>query len=967
VNTQDPGSTIQPTTDPSPPPIPAYSAASDRHPDKGGAELPAPSMLWRGLSVALTLAGTGMLAVAVLYDYVNGGVGGFGYKQLALALAGLGTAAWGLELWSAAGVQAVRVWLQAMRSMPLARAGALAFVVAQLALIVYVMREVRLENQMLWDRIALLALGGFIVNLVIPPRTRLPFFAALSLLGVYAVFGPVNGAWLAATGFTLIALCHLPVPYWWRVAAVLAAGAGLVAMRAEWIASPWSSIIWPILGSMFMFRLMVYLYDLRHTKEPMGVARSISYFFLLPNLVFPLFPVVDFATFRRTYYDRDDLVIYQEGVQWMARGIVHLLLYRLVYQHLVLAPQQVESTATLVQYVVANFLLYLRVSGQFHLIIGMLHLFGFRLPETHRFFYLASSFTDFWRRINIYWKDFMMKLFYYPSYFRLKKRTSDTMTLVLATLLVFAGTWFLHAYQWFWILGDFLLSWTDAAFWGILGVVLVASSLYEVRHGRVRSLAKKQWSARDVTMQALRVTGTFTFIALLWSLWTSHTFGAWFDMLRGANATAAGVAAAIGGVFLVALVSTAVLQGRLLVTAAMPSQQRRVLGPGVFAAVAPMVLVALLVQPSLTSGFSIPARQVLHDFRIGELNRRDAALLQQGYYENLNANNFSSQLWDVYAAKPKDWAFLWDTDAADHRPTFQRIELNPSVMTLFNGQRLSTNSHAMRDREYTLAKPPGVIRIALLGPSYVMGDGVSDEDVFDNIVEDRLNRERPAGSPRVEILNFAISAISPTQQLYLLENKVPAFDPDIVILVSEKQNDYEATEHIAALAREEIPIPYDFMQDIATRADIEPWIRPRDAYRKTEPFAAELVEKTYAAFGAAARARDYRTYWMYLPMPQRSEPRAELEPLFEWARAAGMETMDASDMWQGHDLARLQVAAWDRHPNATGHRMIADRVYELLSAPGVLAPRSPAQSATPVEGGPESRTTNAGEPAREGM
>ena len=51
----------------------------------------------------------------------------------------------------------------------------------------------------------------------------------------------------------------------------------------------------------------------------------------------------------------------------------------------------------------------------------MLHLFGFNLPETQSLYYLASSFTDFWRRINIYWKDFMMKVFYYPAFFGLKR------------------------------------------------------------------------------------------------------------------------------------------------------------------------------------------------------------------------------------------------------------------------------------------------------------------------------------------------------------------------------------------------------------------------------------------------------------------------------------------------------------------------------------------------------------------
>ena len=86
-----------------------------------------------------------------------------------------------------------------------------------------------------------------------------------------------------------------------------------------------------------------------------------------------------------------------------------------------LAPSEVQDPGDLVQYVVSNFLLYLRVSGTFHLIVGMLYLFGFRLPETHHRYFLASSFTDFWRRINIYWKDFMLKIFYYPAVFRLRR------------------------------------------------------------------------------------------------------------------------------------------------------------------------------------------------------------------------------------------------------------------------------------------------------------------------------------------------------------------------------------------------------------------------------------------------------------------------------------------------------------------------------------------------------------------
>jgi len=36
--------------------------------------------------------------------------------------------------------------------------------------------------------------------------------------------------------------------------------------------------IWPILGSMFMFRLILYFYELRHDKTPASVTQTLSYF-----------------------------------------------------------------------------------------------------------------------------------------------------------------------------------------------------------------------------------------------------------------------------------------------------------------------------------------------------------------------------------------------------------------------------------------------------------------------------------------------------------------------------------------------------------------------------------------------------------------------------------------------------------------------------------------------------------------
>ena len=53
---------------------------------------------------------------------------------------------------------------------------------------------------------------------------------------------------------------------------------------------------WPVLAAVFMFRTIAYLYDVKHLKEPVRLSvEHLSYFFLLPNYYFLLFPVNRFS------------------------------------------------------------------------------------------------------------------------------------------------------------------------------------------------------------------------------------------------------------------------------------------------------------------------------------------------------------------------------------------------------------------------------------------------------------------------------------------------------------------------------------------------------------------------------------------------------------------------------------------------------------------------------------------------
>ena len=193
----------------------------------------------------------------------------------------------------------------------------------QLALLVLIIEQFSLEDEALLQT-ALVAFGGFLVQSLLPLRLRMIFFALLSMVGIATVVGPINAFWLIATGLLLIALCHLPIAFRSRIGLLLSAGTVLTFMRLEWIMTPWPEGLWPILGSFFMFRLIVYLHYLRH--EPvLRPALTLSYFFMLPNVCFPLFPVVDFKTFRNSHYAREPHKLHQEGVRWMLRGVLHLM------------------------------------------------------------------------------------------------------------------------------------------------------------------------------------------------------------------------------------------------------------------------------------------------------------------------------------------------------------------------------------------------------------------------------------------------------------------------------------------------------------------------------------------------------------------------------------------------------------------------------------------------------------------
>ena len=814
------------------------------------------------------------------------------------------------------------------------------YLAAQLALVTAVARVYHVEEAYGFPLILPVIFGGFLVHAWLPRSRRLPFFVLLSFAALGVLLGFLQSVGLIVLGLGLIALCHAPVPYAVRVGMVLAAGTGPAVVRAGGIDVPgWEAlpaVILPLLAGLFMFRLMIYLHDLRHERAPASWWARIAYFFLLPNVCFPLFPVVDYRTFLRTYYDRDEAFeIYQKGVVRVFRGVTHLLLYRVVYLYVVPDPATVNGPGTLALYVVGTFLLFLRISGLFHLSTGLLGLFGFDLPPVFRRYLLASSFTDLWRRLNVYWRDFMRKLFFFPALVRLR-RFGTTAAVAASVALVFAASWGLHVYQWFWLRGEVSLRLTDALFWGIFSALTAGSAVYELGRRR-RALRPEGFAFRPALGRAARVLGVFAVVSALWTLEASDSVGAF------AGIVARGAAGDAGDYAMLALVA-AVLVGLGVAAQWLGSRgfrftfdERQAVSPRAGAAVSLGAAVLLgLGLPALWTPLGPAALDALAALQRDRFNQRLATLGDPGYFEGLLAPGaYTAGLWQVHGRPPADWKrTIVEAGAGRYTGDLLRYELLPSVEVRFKRVSLRTNRWGMRDRDYARRKPPGTFRMALVGASTEMGWGVENDQTFEAVAERMLNTaDFPGSHERYEILNFSVTGYSLLQVVRVVDTKVFDFEPDALIMPSMSNPDLIVSMLARRIERGD-DLNYPFLRDLVARAGVTPGMPLAEMERRLRPFVDEVLRWGYARVVAACREHGVTPVWLFAPhIPDERGKRHgdHIERAAAAAREAGFVMLSLDGAFDGVDEPwRLRLAPWDLHANAEAHARMGRRLYRAL-------------------------------------
>ena len=276
-------------------------------------------------------------------------------------------------------------------------------------------------------------------------------------------------------------------------------------------------------------------------------------------------------------------------------------------------------------------------------------------------------------------------------------------------------------------------------------------------------------------------------------------------------------------------------------------------------------------------------------------------------------------------------------------------ELKPNLNGWYKGARFRTNSAGLRGVEHATEKPAGIQRIAVLGSSWTMGSGVEENEIWLAQLEKKINSGKAQISH--EFINFAVDQYNLGEIVATLEQKVPAYDPDLIVIA--------LTYYTPTVLWEDPPPIYEVKPKRHPFFDLHSlrvldyklgtgWFKDTGGRRRSisaedagfsqqVPKAIKRMDSFTSDTGipviivrlAYQKSWDKKKQDLISKLIESSETDLTYISLTD-----GIQTL-------GYKPAQLRISVWDSHPNPLCHQLIADTLHEELIKSGFLPAQDP--------------------------
>jgi lysophospholipase L1-like esterase len=299
---------------------------------------------------------------------------------------------------------------------------------------------------------------------------------------------------------------------------------------------------------------------------------------------------------------------------------------------------------------------------------------------------------------------------------------------------------------------------------------------------------------------------------------------------------------------------------------------------------------------------------------------------------------------EVYVRVFVDDGMQYDLEMWKYAKEIKEVDPDPLIghrhganrSALLMGVTVTTNSQGLRDdREYAVDKPPGVLRIAMLGDSFTEGWGTAEQDTFSSRIE-RLYADQGV---KAEVLNTGVGNYNSIQEVEVFLTRFYRYHPDIVVL-NVTFNDAEPVPHDRPpplLLRHCFSCVFlfgrfdalrrmifggqdwkDYYLGLVGDGNTPGWLNQKAAIKRLAEYCKEHDIKLLIAY--LPELHELKNY--------------PLQKITDLVRDAAAEDnvpfVDLLPYVQDHDPASLWVTPPDPHPNALAHKLFAEGIFAAL-------------------------------------
>ncbi len=688
-----------------------------------------------------------------------------------------------------------------------------------------------------------------------------------------------------------------------------------------------------VIGTFFMFRSISFLHEIKFMKKEVPLLDKVNYFLLTPNFSMPLFPIPDYKTYV-TSYEGITTNTLSRACLFICRGLFQMILYRFIYHHIIIPFDEIQSASQLIVFLIANFLVVLRVIGAFHIAIGLIILSGYNIPDIFNNIFFSTGFSDLWRRTNMYWRTFILKIFYYPLYFRLKKY-GVYFALTSSIIICFFITWILHAYQWFWLKGTFPIELKDIFFWGGFGLLVSANTVYQQKMLDKSYIKKKETGLSYIT-NAIYAWGVLLTMSFLWSIWTAESLQSWFMLIRKIEFFQFHDLKIIILIFLAYSLIISIFhlyqKGSSQIFQAI-NKNKRIIACSAF------VLFFLFIQSMemiTKNKRSHIYWTIVYPLIAEQLNQNDLNKLDNGYYSNLiSTNNYCSQVWINETDNDRNLTKYIKSKTSVLSYDLMHTRNVPFASANYNNITYNLNSYGLRDKEYPITKPDSCYRIIVLGGSYECGNGMNDGEDFISLVEDNLNNKYWATidgvKKHIELINFSSHGYYLLQRMYEYKDRASHWNPDGVLLFLHTNYAERITTYINIMLDPKYKIADPYLNMVINKLHLQDSDDLQTTRKKLGSYADSVnyyaIEKIKEISLSQNKAVLVPVY-----LPALKDQVTDRDSIFvaDICDRYNLKPIILSDVYDDEDANNLSISDIDFHPNKKANGIISDKLLENI-------------------------------------